>query len=401
MSGRGVGLTTRGLAFLCVGLAVAVGGVAVGHRDVVWAGAFLVAVPLLGLALVSLGRRVRPSVRTLSPVELPAGEVLTGRLRVRPTPWGATTTLTEALPWGMSPTFRLVQRPGPAPLVLSYSARPTRRGVFVVGPAVWRFEDPFGFAQAQHLEPDTAEVVVTPTVHALNAAGPGMGTLQSGEADRHHSSKAGPDDMLVREYRPGDDLRRIHWGSTARTGEVMVRREERASEPNALIVVDNRSSAHAGTDDLSTLEWGVSLVASLAVNFIHDGYSIAVADNTGALLVPSGPGPQRVRGVLRHLAELRTVPLTSLAPAAKAFETDRVGSILIAVTGRLRLEDARYLATAGRGRSTRWAFVQEVTGDASTDACQILVADGWRVTPVPPGTTVSQAWAEHRLGALR
>ena len=77
MSGRGVGLTTRGLAFLCVGLAVAVGGVAVGHRDVVWAGAFLVAVPLLGLALVSLGRRVRPSVRTLSPVELPAGEVLT------------------------------------------------------------------------------------------------------------------------------------------------------------------------------------------------------------------------------------------------------------------------------------------------------------------------------------
>ncbi|HBY22684.1 MAG TPA: DUF58 domain-containing protein, partial [Propionibacteriaceae bacterium] len=184
----------------------------------------------------------------------------------------------------------------------------------------------------------------------------------------HHSSKAGPDDMLVREYRPGDDLRRIHWGSTARTGEVMVRREERAAEPNALIVVDNRSSAHAGTDDLSTLEWGVSLVASLAVTFIHDGYSIAVADNTGALLVPSGPGPQRVRGVLRHLAELRTVPLTSLASAAKASETDRVGSILIAVTGRLRPEDARYLATAGRGRSTRWAFVQEVTGDASTDA---------------------------------
>ena len=55
----------------------------------------------------------------------------------------------------------------------------------------------------------------------------------------------GEDDQTVREYRDGDDLRRIHWPATARTGELMVRQEDRPAKRRAVVVLDSRSSGHA------------------------------------------------------------------------------------------------------------------------------------------------------------
>ena len=56
----------------------------------------------------------------------------------------------------------------------------------------------------------------------------------------------GEDDQSIREYRDGDDLRRIHWPATARTGDLMVRQEDRPARRRAMILLDPRAGAHQG-----------------------------------------------------------------------------------------------------------------------------------------------------------
>ena len=73
---------------------------------------------------------------------------------------------------------------------------------------------------------DTAPLVVVPRVLPLRAAGLTAGHGGGGEGARRSIAVHGEDDVSTREYRHGDDLRKVHWRATARTGELMVRLEE-------------------------------------------------------------------------------------------------------------------------------------------------------------------------------
>ena len=68
----------------------------------------------------------------------------------------------------------------------------------------------------------------------------------------------GEDDVIPREYRTGDELRRVHWKSTARSGELMVRREEHPWRTRATVFLDTRAVAHRGQGPASSFEWAVS-----------------------------------------------------------------------------------------------------------------------------------------------
>src|SRR5947209_9048920 len=85
---------------------------------------------------------------------------------------------------------------------------------------------------------------------------------------------AGEDDAATREYRLGDDLRRIHWRSTARRGELMVRREEQPWQSRAVLLLDCRQSAHQGDGPLSSFEWSVSAAASIGLHLAHGGFTV-------------------------------------------------------------------------------------------------------------------------------
>jgi hypothetical protein len=76
--------------------------------------------------------------------------------------------------------------------------------------------------------------------------------------------------VLVREYQARDDVRRIHWPSTARTGSLMVRREEAAWDPTAWLLLDSRAGVHPAVGSLSpTFEALVSAAASLGVRMLR------------------------------------------------------------------------------------------------------------------------------------
>lgn len=80
----------------------------------------------------------------------------------------------------------------------------------------------------------------------------------------------------------GDDLRRVHWKSTARTGELMVRREEQPWESRATVVLDTRAAGHRGDGPTASFEWAVSAAASIAVHLRQAGYKLRLVTGSGA-----------------------------------------------------------------------------------------------------------------------
>ena len=83
-------------------------------------------------------------------------------------------------------------------------------------------------------------LLVVPRVRPLGAGGRPAGRAGGGEGARRTIAVHGEDDVSTREYRHGDDLRKVHWRATARTGELMVRLEERPWRAQATLLLDTR-----------------------------------------------------------------------------------------------------------------------------------------------------------------
>ena len=82
----------------------------------------------------------------------------------------------------------------------------------------------------------------------------------------------------MREYQPGDDVKKIHWRTTARQGRMMVRQEDRPSEPRAMILLDDRRRLHARrSDGADSFEACVSSAASLVHLFTAQGLGVGLA----------------------------------------------------------------------------------------------------------------------------
>ena len=147
---------------------------------------------------------------------------------------------------GDRPRFVLPSlRPGDVQEV-QYTVRSHTRGVHRIGPLGVRVRDPFGLTLRTAAVSGDAEIVVLPKVVPLphgRSLGSGIGSEGS---IPHMVALHGEDDQTVREYRDGDDLRRIHWPATARTGELMVRQEDRPAKRRAVVVLDTRSVGHGG-----------------------------------------------------------------------------------------------------------------------------------------------------------
>ena len=128
---------------------------------------------------------------------------------------------------GSSPRFVVDRLPGGGRRRCATGARRAGAAGTCSGPLRLRLVDPFGLVERSAVGTDTASLVVVPRVRPLGAGGPAGGHGGGGEGARRSIAVHGEDDVSTREYRHGDDLRKVHWRATARTGELMVRLEER------------------------------------------------------------------------------------------------------------------------------------------------------------------------------
>jgi uncharacterized protein (DUF58 family) len=341
------GFTTRGTSFLAAGLAAAIAGLALGERDLVSVGALLFILPLLSALAAGRARYRLSCVRQVSPARVPAGHTARVTLRLENVSRLPTGLLLaeDAIPYalGTRPRYVLdgVERGGIREL--TYPLRSDLRGKFPIGPLEVRIADTFGLVELGRSFATTTTLVVTPRVVPLDRTTLGATWVGEGDGRARAAVAAGEDDVVPRAYRDGDELRRVHWRSTARYGELMVRREEQRWRNRALLLLDTRRSAHAGTGVASSFEFAVSAAASIGVDVARSGMDGQLITDAGAVAA-AGMFEDVLLDSLAVVKPSRGVDLSGGLAGIRASG----GGLLIVIAGRLSAASARQLATSRR-----------------------------------------------------
>jgi uncharacterized protein (DUF58 family) len=423
------GLTTRGKSFLATAIAVALVALLLGEKDLLRLAVLLAALPLLAAWYVGRSRYKLACGRTLEPHRTAVGASARVVLRLQnlsglPT---GTLLLEDRLPYALGSRPRLVlERLGRHQASsVAYTVRAEVRGRYKVGPLVVRLIDPFGLCELTRAFPSVDHLTVIPQVvplPTLRLTGEYSG---AGESRARSVAVHGEDDTATREYRYGDDLRRVHWRSTARAGELMVRREEQPWDTRATLILDTRADAHRGEGPAASFEWAVSAVASAATHLQRNGYKLRLAADASASLDTSedesdGPildylaevRPQRQGDIADLIERIRQRSSGGLAGGGLTHGGLGHGGLLIAVFGLLTVAEAELLAGLRAANascvallidSTTWlnlsTIEREEADRAQATAALALMRSGWRVVAVSHGDKLSALWPKLARGS--
>ncbi len=387
-------LTARGLGLATVAVILLIAAGVTGLRPLAWPAGLLLGLVAAATLLAWLSARRAWLRRRLSTDRVAAGASVPVRLELSRDSigLGAWGYLEDAVPPGLggAPVLPVPSGWGHLETQLHYSLGTFLRGRYRIGPCQSTTLDPLGLASARRRLGGRNLLTVTPAVHPIGATAAGAGTGLVGEATQRRSSVLGPDDALIREYRPRDELRRIHWPSTAHTGTLMVRREEHAWEPSALILLDNRGTGHVGAGPTSSFEWAVSAAASVGAHLIDAGYDVTLSEADGRRLTVAGDTTRE--SLLDHLTDSTLTDAEDLADALRSDGGGRA-ELLIAIIGRLTRADAVALTTLRRHGALCRAILLQPTEPGPDDPADILLANGWRVVRDAAACGIPQAWA--------
>jgi uncharacterized protein (DUF58 family) len=225
-----------------------------------------------------------------------------------------------------------------------YTARTwlTNRGGYALGPTTVTSGDPFGIFRATKQFAAVSNLVVFPMLFQVRDFLSPPGLLPGGKAIKRKSIDITPHAAGVREYVHGDPLKRIHWPTSMRRGQLMVKEFEQDPQAEVWLFLDTHKSVHASkpvaqeerppVDDLfllrrqkaklppSTLEYSVSITASLAHYFIGQRRSVGLVTATehSYKVIPAERSERQEAKILESLAFIQaesTVVLPSLVTA--------------------------------------------------------------------------------------
>ncbi|CAL9310383.1 DUF58 domain-containing protein [Streptomyces sp. SudanB66_2053] len=412
------GLTTRGRSFLAAGIAAAVCAYVLGQSDLLRVGLLLAALPLVCAAVLHRTRYRVAGSRRLSPGRVPAGAEARVHLRmdnVSRMPTGLL-MLQDRVPYvlGPRPRFVLDRMEAGARREVSYRVRSDLRGRYPLGPLQLRLSDPFGMCELNRSFSSYDTLTVTPRVEALPPVRLSGESKGYGDGLQRSLALAGEDDVIPRGYRYGDDLRRVHWRSTARYGELMVRREEQPQRARCTVLLDTRAVAYDGVGPDSPFEWAVSGTASVLVHMLERGFSVRLLTDTGDS-VP-GEGADGFSGVHQESADAAGLMMDTLAVVdhsdeeglSRAYDVLRSGGegLLVAFLGDTDDEQTAVLARMRQRTGGAVAFLldsddwlREPTdppGDAEPgeERLRVLREAGWTAVAVPRGASLEQLWRQ-------
>jgi uncharacterized protein (DUF58 family) len=400
-------LTRRGKSFMAAGCAAVVCGLAVREADLLRIGVLLLMLPLLSALAASRARYRLACTRQIIPHRIPAGHAAEARIRLSNVSRLRTGLLLaeDVTPhaFGIRPRFVLEAIEPGGSRNLSYQIHPEQRGKFTVGPFQVRVADAFGLVEIGRSFATQSTLVVTPKITRLPRTGASGNRLGGGESGMRMVAAAGEDDIAPRAYRDGDELRRVHWRSTARYGELMVRREEQQWHNRALLLIDTRRRAHVGSGPGSSFEFAVSAAASIGVHLAAHGIETQLITDSGEVATAD----RTADSLLDMLAVIRLSHGIDLGSGLAALRGSSRGQI-IAVSGLISPDQARQLAASHRGPAPAMALLLDVshwgTGrpergqpaeqSEAGAAAEILANAGWHVTVVTADTSLATAWRD-------
>lgn len=298
-------VSATGWLVLLFSLAVGATGLILGWQEFVY-----VAVTLLGGLLVSVffvfGRAAFAVEIELNPRRVVAGERALGEMRITNTASRKSSPARFELPVGAGLAEFVVPGLQPTEVHDELFAVPThKRAVIVAGPAVSVRGDQLGLLRRTVRWTDPVELFVHPLTARLAPSAAGLVRDLEGEITK----KITNNDIsfhALREYQQGDDTRYVHWRTSARTGQLMVRQFEETRRSQLTVMHSAERSAYASEEEF---ELAVSVTASIGAQVLRDGTKLSVVSD----VVP-----------------LRSVSLTSflddmcrLEPVASPFASSR------------------------------------------------------------------------------
>jgi uncharacterized protein (DUF58 family) len=336
-------LTRRGWSLLGAAAGLIIGSFLLGALEMLIVG--VAALVLLAAALVwtSMSPPARLTItRRVRPDRLHVGSE--GRIDLAVENLGARTTpLLAATDWfdeGRRAARFLIP-----PLAAGTTARaayriPTRRrGRYRVGPLTVAASDPFGLVRRPADGAGEAELVVRPRVHdivAPVAVGSRITAESEAPAARSVVSDLGTDFLTLRGYEIGDDLRRVHWRSTARTGELMIRQDEARWRSRAAVVLDVHSAGH----DADSFEVAVEAAASVLARLVRLRRRVELVTSTGESL---GSGGDPRHDVIDQLATVSLHDGHRLSVMLEHLRAHRRVDLVVAVLGDITPDTERAL----------------------------------------------------------
>ncbi|MCP4963296.1 MAG: DUF58 domain-containing protein [Actinomycetia bacterium] len=208
-----------------------------------------------------------------------------------------------------------------------------RRGRYQVGPAVLVKSDPLGLMRRESVHTKTDTLWVHPLRTALQPLP--VGFAKDLEGPTSDASPAGDVAFhALREYQAGDNFRHIHWLSTARAGEVMVRQYVDNRKPEMAVLLDDRASSYEG----DAFEVAVQIAASIVVSSKLQQQPVSLW--FGARSLSGRARPTSMEEVLDALSVVEPVGSRDLASAVRSvLRVERGVSALVPITGSIDTDD--------------------------------------------------------------
>jgi len=357
--------TARGVGTVLGSAALIAGGFAFGYPELVVLGAAGVVAVLCALAYAT--RRLRLSVaREVRPERVTRGEPCTQTLTVRNASRYLSTTVIAQDQCGSAsvpvPLLRL--KPGDDTAV-DYPIPTARRGVVRVGPLRVTRRDPLGLFGVARTNGGTAQVWVHPRTHPLVAIPVGVARSLDGRVDKVPHGTFTFD--ALREYVIGDELRKVHWRTSARVGQLMVREDLDTSLPRVVVLVDDRRAAYKDLTEDGSPDFEAVCEAAASVVMATVRADLAVELLVTSAAHPVGTGAHRAAGpadaspMLDRLAEAApAAPPEVLDTATRRLRQHKLGDTLIYLTGSGRPDDLAPVGALAPGYPT---VVAGVFGD--------------------------------------
>jgi uncharacterized protein (DUF58 family) len=372
-------MTPVGIGAASAGLALTVGG---------WTARWPAVVVLgLGILLLVLGAAARvlsrPRIaldRTLEPPRVEKGAPAVAVVHVTNLSRRPLAPLAIEQRVGDTPIRAVLPRLGRGEHSLRTYRLPTeQRGVYDIGPVEIPRGDPFGLCRVVQRMGSPQRVEVHPRLLSLHRLPTGMSHHLEGP-----SSDASPQGTTtfhrLREYVVGDDLRTVHWPSTAHAGQLVVRHNVDTAQSYTVVLADLDPARYSAQTFEEAIDVAASLVVSMAAGRAPVQLRLTNGDRLG------GPAHRDPRPLVDYLTEVRPDPVGSLDGQLLRLRRDRGGSALVVVTGQLDLTRLPLIAALRR------RFDRVIVTSLGDRPARMPVYPGLTIVAARSAVELAQAW---------
>jgi uncharacterized protein (DUF58 family) len=401
----------RGVVVLAAGLAMWFAARLIGSPGLAVIGVGFCVLPLLASGFTRWGRQRLVATRRLSDVRVAPGTRVEVEVEVdNRSPVTTSFLLVEdRLPPALGRSARLVLTgmPSGGTQRARYTLLPQARGRYGIGPLTVDVCDPFALSRLRLQFDDRDELLVTPEIEDLSVSPQSPFGMNVGTSRAKNLFRTGEEFFTMRSYQTGDDLRRLHWPSTARSGELMIRQDESSRRSSSLVFVDTRESMLGATHG-PAFERAISCAASVGVLLANAGFSLRLA---------TAESPPAAVGTDAFLDTLTAITHSTIRSIATTLSRLRAGSgadtTLVVVAAPPVPSELPALVRTGTAFGPKLAVLvhpndpsplpperrEQLEGRAS-QARHSLARSGWDVLILSPSGRLRDVWHEPKVRLL-